>query len=79
MLEAVLVGRWDAKHREMADESRGHVIATAARWSTRRANRNVLQLLPEELLAVVDSSEILKLAQQLDGRLGTVRIQLGHV
>ena len=38
-----------------------------------------LNLLPEELFSVVESSEILVLSQQLNGRLRAVGIQFGHV
>ena len=38
-----------------------------------------MNLPPEEHVAVVEAPEVLVLPEQLDGRLGTVPVQLGHV
>ena len=38
-----------------------------------------LDLFPEEFLSVVEAPEVLVLSQQLNGRLGAVGVQLGHV
>jgi len=38
-----------------------------------------MDLSPEEHIAVVEAPEVLVLPEQLDGRLGTVPVQLGHV
>ena len=38
-----------------------------------------LNFLPEEFLSVVESPEVLELSKELDGRLGAIRLQFGHV
>ena len=63
----------------MAEETRGHLLPPAA-WGRAGAHqRGILDILPEELLAVVEAAEILVLPQELDWGLGTVRLPRRHV
>ena len=61
-----------------------HILQHITKWrkmsaSHYRCGVSCLDLLPEELLAVVETSEILVLPQQLNGWLRAVCVQLGHV
>ena len=59
-LEAVLGGAGDGEHSKVADEARRDRVPSAARGSASSADRHVLELLPEQLLAVVHTAKILK-------------------
>ena len=74
------VGRWrDVQHVEVPEEARRHLLPPAAGRRARTNQRGVLDVLPEELLAVVEAPEVLELPQELDGRLRAVRLARGHV
>ena len=79
MFEAVLGWRRDGEHGEVTDEPRRHGVPTTAGRGAGGTDRHVVDLLPEQLLTVVHAAEVLELAQQLDGRLRSVRVLFGHV
>eukprot|EP00982_Pelagococcus_subviridis_P017581 31550-Pelagococcus_subviridis.AAC.14 len=60
-------------------ETRGDLLASAARGRARGDQSRVLDVLPVQLLAVVEPAEVLELPQELHGRLRAVRLPRGHV
>mmetsp|Transcript_6913 Transcript_6913/g.16623 ORF Transcript_6913/g.16623 Transcript_6913/m.16623 type:complete len:1317 (-) Transcript_6913:1319-5269(-) len=72
-------GRWHAQHREVAREARRDLGAAAARRRGAGEHDRVDDVLPEELVAVVEALEVEELAEQLDRRLGAVGLSERHV
>eukprot|EP00968_Pinguiococcus_pyrenoidosus_P021236 scaffold2724_cov260-Pinguiococcus_pyrenoidosus.AAC.23 len=72
-------GRRHAEHVEMPDEARRHLVPPALWWRRAGKKVGVLDVLPEELISVVEALEVQKLPQQLYRRLCTVFLHLGHV
>ena len=64
---------------EVAREAGRHHGPTTAGGRGRHEEQHVGDVLPEELVAVVEALEVQKLSQQLDGRLCAVRFNRGHV
>mmetsp|Transcript_66951 Transcript_66951/g.173575 ORF Transcript_66951/g.173575 Transcript_66951/m.173575 type:complete len:281 (+) Transcript_66951:5884-6726(+) len=70
---------WGPHHAEVADEAWRDDHPAAARRAASRDPLAIGDILPKELLLVVETAVIDDLAQQLDGGLGTVVLQHGHV
>mmetsp|Transcript_42095 Transcript_42095/g.120857 ORF Transcript_42095/g.120857 Transcript_42095/m.120857 type:complete len:259 (-) Transcript_42095:2891-3667(-) len=75
----LLARRGHAEHQRVPREARSHAVAAAARGRGAEQQRGVLDLLPVVLLAVEEAPQVLELPEQLDGRLGPVLLDQGHV
>ena len=79
MFEGVLRRSRNAEHAKVSEEPGRDGVSSSSWRSTRRADRHVLDLFPEQFFSIVEPVEVLVLSQQLDGWLRTVRVQLWHV
>lgn len=73
--------RWRGKieHSKVSDKSRGDWITSTSWGSTGSTYGDIFYFLPEELLSIVESSEVLVLSEQFYGWLWAIGVQLGHV
>ena len=71
-----LAGRRDTEHVVVPREARRDDRSATARRRRAREEHRVRNVLPEELVAVVEALEVEELPEELDGRLGAVGLDL---
>mmetsp|Transcript_27209 Transcript_27209/g.33035 ORF Transcript_27209/g.33035 Transcript_27209/m.33035 type:complete len:256 (-) Transcript_27209:419-1186(-) len=70
---------WDIEQTEVTNESRRQFLSTPTRWSTSSADCNIFNVLPEQLLPVVEPTKVQELPQQLHRGLSSIRFPRGHI
>ena len=78
-LEADLRWGGETEHGKVSDEPRCDRVPSSAGRGTSCADSDILDQFPEELLTVVEAAKVLVLSEQLNGWLGAIAVQLGHV
>lgn len=73
MDQRVLGGRWDEQHAEVSEEASVQLVPPSAGGRAGTADDQVVQLLPEQLLPVVQAAKVQELSVNDAARINHVR------